>query len=118
MNQALRMGKTSARGSLQLFIAKTASSIIMAVSTIIVGLLISDVDYGLYTVALIPVTTFLLFQDWGVSAALTKYCAHYRTTGEEGNLRKIIISGITFKVATGLLLTFFSSISAVSPKPS
>ena len=85
----MKMGKDSATGSFQLFIAKIISTIVLAVSTIIIGTFISDVDYGLYVVALIPVTTFLLFQDWGVGAALTKYSAYYRTNREENNLRKI-----------------------------
>jgi O-antigen/teichoic acid export membrane protein len=112
LEKALKMGKDSATGSFQLFIAKIVSTFILAISTIIVGTFINDVDYGLYVVALIPITTFLLFQDWGVGAALTKYSANYRHTREEENLRKIIISGLTFEVATGLALTVLSLVLA------
>ena len=111
------MGKDSATGSSHLFIAKIASTIILAVSTIAIGIFITDVDYGLYVKALIPVTTLLLFQDWGVGAALTKYSASYRAIQEEKNLRKIIISGLAFEVITGgaltlILLLLSNSISA------
>jgi len=105
MNKAFKMGKDSTKGSFHLFIAKIISTIILAISTIFVGRFISDADYGLFVVALIPVSTFLLFQDWGVSTALTKYCAHYRTTGEDLNLRKIIVSGLFFAISTGVFLT-------------
>ncbi len=105
MNKALEMGKASTIGSFQLFIAKIISTIMLAISTIIIGLFISDVEYGLYYIALIPVTTFILFLDWGVGSALTKYCAQYRAEGKEKNLRKIIVAGLSFVVATGLILT-------------
>ena len=106
------MGKASTTGSFQLFIARIASTIMLAVSTILVGLFISDVDYGLYVIAVIPITTFLLFQDWGVGAALTKYCAQYRASSEEENLRKMIVAGLTFGIATGLVLSLLLLISA------
>jgi O-antigen/teichoic acid export membrane protein len=108
MEKAMKMGKDSATGSFHLFIAKIISTVILAVSTIVIGTFITDVDYGLYVIALIPVTTFLLFQDWGVGAALTKYSAQYRTSDEESNLRKIIIAGLIFELATGLALTMLS----------
>lgn len=108
MNQALKMGKESTVGSFQLFIARILSTTILAISAITIGIFIEDVDYGLYVIALIPAATFLLFQDWGVGAALTKYCAHYRALKEEKKLRKTIVAGITFAVGTGLVLTLVS----------
>jgi len=68
----LRMGKDSASGSLQLFIGKTVSTVITAVGTIILGILIHEADYGLYAIALIPAATIGLFQDWGVGSTMTK----------------------------------------------
>jgi hypothetical protein len=78
MKKALEMGRTSAAGGFQLFLGRVISTVIMAVGTIILGGLILPSDYGLYTVALIPATTLMLFQDWGVSAALTRHCAKCR----------------------------------------
>jgi len=112
MDKTLEMGKASTTGSFQLFIARIVSTIMLAVSTLLVGLFISDVDYGLYVVAIIPISTFLLFQDWGVGAALTKYCAQYRAKNEEEKLRKTIIAGLVFAAVTGLILTMLLFISA------
>jgi lipopolysaccharide exporter len=112
MDKALRMGRDSTTGSFQLFVGKTVSTVIMAVGAIILGLFILESDYGLYAIALIPATTMLLFQDWGVSSALTKYCAQYRAAGNEGDLRRIVVSGLTFEVATGLSLTVLSLFTA------
>jgi len=112
MEKALKMGKVSATGSFQLFIGKVLSTLILAAGSIIVGIFISETDYGLYAIALIPATTMLLFQDWGIGSALIKYCANLRAANKEGDLRKTIIAGLTFNVATGLALMVLSLFAA------
>ena len=112
MGKALTMGKTSATGSFQLFVGRIASTLMLAIGTLIVGLYISDVEYGLYTIALVPAATFLLFQDWGIGPALTKYCANYRAAKREEELRKIIVAGVTFEIITGITLTLISVLTA------
>ena len=112
LEKAFRMAKTSAIGSFHLFIGTVLSTVILAVGTIILGIFIGKTEYGLYTVALVPVMTLLLFQDWGVSTAMTKYCAEYRGTNEEGDLRKIIKVGLIFEITTGIVLTVISLFTA------
>ena len=105
LDKALNMGKTSALGSVQLFLGKMLSTIILAIGSIILTILISEGDYGLYIVALIPATTALLFQDLGIGSALIRFCAQYRSSNQEGKLRSTIIAGLAFEAASGLLLT-------------
>jgi stage V sporulation protein B len=105
MDKAIEMGQTSAVGSLQLFLGRTLGTIILAIGTITLGLFISQTDYGLYGVALIPSVTFLLFQDWGVGTALTRFIAQRRSINAEIELSKIILSGLIFEVTTGVILT-------------
>jgi len=112
MEKAINMGKTSATGSFQLFLGKVLSTLILAAGSIIVGIFISETDYGLYAIALIPASTMLLFQSWGISSAMIKYCAHYRATNQKQNLRQLIVAGLTFEVAGGLALTAISLITA------
>jgi O-antigen/teichoic acid export membrane protein len=112
MDKALKMGKVSATGSFQLFIGKVLSTLILAVGTIIVGIFILESDYGLYAIALIPATTMLLFQTWGTGSALVKYCASLKAANKEGDLRKTIVAGLTFNVATGIALTVLSLLIA------
>jgi len=109
------MGKDSARGSLQLFIGRTISTVVMALGAIVLGWLILPTDYGLYTVAFIPAATISLFQDWGVGTALVKYSAQLRAKNKDsGELRQLIVSGLTFEIGTGVLLTIFSLVAATS----
>jgi O-antigen/teichoic acid export membrane protein len=112
LEKALKMGKASAIGSLQLFLGKMSSTVILAVGTIVMGWFIAPADYGLYAVSLIPISIVLLFQDWGINSAMTRYCARYRAANQVADLRKIIVAGLTFELSTGLLLTFLSIVLA------
>jgi O-antigen/teichoic acid export membrane protein len=112
MNKALEIGKVSAGGTVYLFAGKTLSTIILAVGTIVLAWFILEGDYGLYAVALIPVGTLSLFQDWGVSTALTRSCAKYRAANEAAELRKTVMAGLTFEVATGTILAAASALTA------
>jgi len=112
MEKASEMGHISAVGSFQLFLGKTLSTVIMAVGTIIIGIFILPTAYGLYAIATIPTTTFLLFQDWGVGSAMTRFCAQCKAENREGDLRRIIIAGMSFEISTGLLLTVISIMAA------
>jgi O-antigen/teichoic acid export membrane protein len=107
MEKALEIGRTSARGSFQLFIGVAASTIIMAVSTIILARLMTQEELGLYAIALTPSYLIILFRDWGVNSAITKYTAYYRTLKREEDIHEIIKSGIIFEIATGLSLLIF-----------
>lgn len=108
MDKAIKMGQTSASGGFWLFIGKIISVILLALGTIILGLFIGENEYGLYAVALIPSVTLLLFQDWGVSSALTKYCAQFRGNHREGELSQLIKAGLLFSLGSGVLLTGIS----------
>ncbi len=112
MDKMTKMGQTSATGSFQLFLGRMSSTIILAAGTIAVSLFISREENGLYAVALVPIMTILLFQDWGVGAALTRRIAQYRSANKEAELRGVINAGLTFEALTGLSLTALSILLA------
>jgi len=112
LDKVTEMGKTSAINSLQLFLGTSISTVIMAIGAIILGIFILPGDYGLYVVALIPMATLSLFQDWGISSAIVRYCAKYRATNEGVEQRKVIVAGLVFLAATGLVLTVLSLLLA------
>jgi O-antigen/teichoic acid export membrane protein len=74
-----------------------ASTIIMAVGTIILARLITQEEYGLYTVTLIPSATAILFRDWGVNSAIVRYAASLRAENKEEKAYEIIVSGMLFE---------------------
>jgi len=112
MNKAIDIGRKSASGSFQLFIGVSVSTAIMAVGAIILARLMSPEEYGLYTVALIPAYMMILFRDWGVSSAITRYVANLRAENKEEEIRDVITAGLFFMVTTGLVLTILSMLIA------
>ncbi|NWF86630.1 oligosaccharide flippase family protein, partial [Candidatus Bathyarchaeota archaeon] len=108
MDKALEIGKVSATGSFQLFIGVATSTIIMAVGTIILARLMTPEEYGLYSVALIPSYMMILFREWGVNSAITKYTATLRAQNKPEDTCEIIKTGILFETATGITLTLIS----------
>jgi O-antigen/teichoic acid export membrane protein len=105
MQKALEMGKKSATGSFQLFIGVAVSTIIMAIGTIILTRLMTPEEYGLYSIALVPSYMAILFRDWGVNSAITRYVASARAENKEEHAWEIVVSGVLFEAATGLVLS-------------
>jgi len=105
VQKALEIGRKSATGSLQLFIGQASSTIIMAIGTIILARLLTEAEYGLYSIALIPSYMAILFRDWGVNSAITKFTASLRAQKSEEKAYKIIKTGLIFEVATGFILS-------------
>jgi O-antigen/teichoic acid export membrane protein len=112
MDKAIELGKTSATGSFQLFVGVVTSTVIMAVGTIILGRLLSPSEYGLYSVALIPTYLIILFRDWGINSAITRYVASLRAENKEEDVQDIITTGLIFEATLGLILSLLSILIA------
>jgi O-antigen/teichoic acid export membrane protein len=108
MEKAYKMGKISATGSIQLFIGKSLSTLIMAVGTIILGRIMLTSDYGLYTIALVPSITMNLFDDWGINVAASKFIAQYKVANDEKQIRDIVVTTLLFKAIIGIVLSLLS----------
>ncbi len=96
--------KGYARGSLILLIGQTASTAINAAGVILLARFLGAEGYGLVVLATIPVSTVALLSDLGISAAMTRYIAHYRSEGREDLVWPIMRAGILFNISIGALL--------------
>jgi stage V sporulation protein B len=108
MEKELDMGRRLATGSFQLLIGVGGSTVIMAIGTIILGRLLTVDEFGLYAIALIPVTTMSLFRDWGMNSAMIRYIASSRVSDQREEMRDFIVAGLIFEVAAGLALSLLS----------
>lgn len=108
MEKVLEMGKTSATGSFQMLLGVAGSTIIMAIGAIILGRLLTPDQYGLYGIALIPITTINLFRDWGINSAMTKFIASLRASHREGEIHDYIAAGLLFELVSGIALSLIS----------
>jgi O-antigen/teichoic acid export membrane protein len=106
LDKATGMAKSSARGGFKLFIGVSISSIVTAVSLILVlRLLANPDDYGIITTALIFPAILGLFKDWGTNSAMIKYLAQYRSENKPHSVKNVMVTGLLFELVTGVLLT-------------
>ncbi|MEM3087839.1 MAG: oligosaccharide flippase family protein, partial [Candidatus Bathyarchaeia archaeon] len=98
------IAKTSARSSFYLFLGKTSSTIIMAVASILVARLLGPENYGLYVIAMIPATMLITFSNFGISPALIKFCAQFRSEQRNKKIISLIKTGIILNLILSALL--------------
>ena len=104
-SDVMENAKAAGKGGAMIFFSNILSTLISAAGAIIVIRLLSPTEYGLYTIAGIPVSMLLLFGDWGLNSALTKYIAQYRAEGKDQNIKSILRCGLVLKLGFGIILT-------------
>ncbi len=102
----------SMKGSITLFIGNTVALIINAVGVILVARILSPADYGLYSVSLVLPGFFMLFSDWGINTALTRFIAQYRSQNRRHMIGVLTRSGIYLKFFLGCFLSILLFIFA------
>lgn len=102
------------RGGFVLLVGNVVSLLMMAGGSILVARMLSPSDYGLYGISLVLPSLFLLFSDWGVNAALTRFLARYRAEGEFGMIHIVKRVSFLFKFGVGSVLSLALFLSADS----
>jgi O-antigen/teichoic acid export membrane protein len=104
------MIKESARGSLVLMIGEISSILISALGYILVARFLGATDYGLVSIAQLPVSFGLIFLNNGFSRALIRYLAQRRADGDRQDLRNLMVAGALIHLIIGFvvfLIIFF-----------
>ena len=105
MDKALQMGKSSTAGSFYLLIGVVASTVIMALGTLVLAGLLSVDELGLYGIVLIPSSMIGFFRDWGVNSAMIQQIASLRAANKDSEIRDVMVSGIVFEIVSGSILS-------------
>lgn len=108
MSKAADMAKVSAKGGFHLLWGLVLSTVISSVGTIFIARLLGSDLYGLYGIILTAPNLLIIFRDWGVNSAMVRCTAQYKVEDRACEVRSIFISGITFEVAAGLILSIIS----------
>ena len=99
------MMRGSAHGSLVLLIGQIITAAISTITVIWMARILGPTSYGQYTIALLPISIALLFQDLGMNTALTRFCALYRYERRTQDLRTVVVTGLLFSVATSIIIS-------------
>jgi O-antigen/teichoic acid export membrane protein len=105
MSKAADMAKISIRGSFHVMWGLVASTVISAVGTVIIAILLGPDNYGLYSIALTALTLIVLFRDWGVNFAMVRYTAQNMAENKADHVRSIFMTGLIFEIAMGVTLS-------------
>jgi O-antigen/teichoic acid export membrane protein len=108
VSKAKSMAQVSAKGVFNIFWGLIVSSIISAVSVMVVAGILSEGDYGLIAIALTGPNLIGIFRDWGVDWATIKYTAQYRSENKEADVKNVIASVVIFEILLGFSLSIFS----------
>ena len=107
MGELYDVARASVRGSFFLFLGMTSSTIILALTSIIVARILGPEDYGLYKIILIVPTFLVTISDIGVSPALTRFSAQFHSVGKDRKAANLINVGILFKLTFTLIISLF-----------
>jgi O-antigen/teichoic acid export membrane protein len=105
MSKAADMAKVSVKGGLHVMWGLIVSTVISAVGTIIIALLLGEDNYGLYSIALTTPALITMFRDWGINFAMIRYTAQSNAEKKTAKIRSIFISGLLFEIILGAVLS-------------
>jgi O-antigen/teichoic acid export membrane protein len=107
-SKAADIAKVSAKGGFHLLWGLVVSTVISAVGSIFIAILLGADNYGLYGIVLTLPNMLAIFRDMGVNVAMTRYTAQFRAGNRHDELRSVFISGLIFEIILGLVLTIVS----------
>ena len=97
-----------AKGGFTLFVGNSASSIILAVGSIIVARLLGPEGVGLYALSLTVPSILVGLIDFGINPAVTYYSTKLRVEGKSELLSKTLRAAYVSRVSVGLVVTALS----------
>lgn len=96
------------RGGSYLLLGNASSTIILALGAILIARLLGPEAYGTYSLSLIPSSLFLIFTDFGIDAAVTKFTANGRPEDRKPRARRLIRLALLFKTVTAASMVLLS----------
>ena len=104
--------RQSVRASLLLIFGNLTSTIISTLAVFVIARYLGPEQYGLYSLALAPVSIFILLSGVGMNTAITRYSAYYLSRGEVNIARRMNGHAVEFLLLIGSLLTLISYVAA------
>ena len=88
-----------------LLIGQIITAIISTFTVIWMARFLGPTAYGQYTIALLPTSIALLFQDLGMNASLMRFCSLYRHEGRNKELKTVVVTGLLFSIITSIIIS-------------
>ena len=101
-------GGTVARGMYHLFLGNTTSTLLMAITSIFIARFLGPDRYGLYSIAILPVSYLMVISGLGISTAATRFPAKYIGEGNEKEASSFVLSMTAFQGIIAVLLAILT----------
>jgi len=100
----LTVAEDSARGGFFLFSGTASATVILGITSILIGRFLGPELYGQYTLTLVVPQLLLVFTNLGIEQGTIKFTASLRVKGEINRLTKIIKYALLLKALTGVTI--------------
>ncbi|MCS7096338.1 MAG: oligosaccharide flippase family protein [Nitrososphaerota archaeon] len=103
-DRLLAAAEEAAGGAFHLFWGGSLATVLSAVCAILIARLLGPEQYGIYSLALIVPGFLMLFTDYGVSQALTRFIALYMSRNEQHRVIPLLRKGLALNLATCFIM--------------
>jgi stage V sporulation protein B len=108
----LDIAKRSVRGSLVLIVGNFSSTLISAITIVLIARLLGPAQYGVYSLALVIPNLLQIFLGLGVTSAVIRYSAYSISAGKLQEAKRFTLNGIYFLWLTGAVLVLLNYVLA------
>ena len=107
-DEVMKVAQESARGSFFLIAGTAVSTVVLAVSAILIARLLGSDSYGQYSLVIVVPQLLFLFTDLGLNQGITKFASDFQTQGDFKRLAAIIKHGLLIRSLMGIIISVFT----------
>ena len=111
-DEVMKVAQESARGSFFLISGTAISTVVLAVSAILIARLLGSDSYGQYSLVIVIPQLLFLFTDLGLNQGVTKFASDFQAKGDYSRLASIIKHGLLLRVLMGVIISVFTFVFA------
>ncbi|HLN89318.1 MAG TPA: flippase, partial [Candidatus Binatia bacterium] len=111
-DEVMKVAQESARGSFFLISGTAISTVILAVSAILIARLLGSDAYGQYSLVIVVPQLLFLFTDLGFNQGITKFTSDFQTQGDFERVASIIKHGLLVRALIGIIISVVTYVFA------
>ena len=111
-DEMVTVAEDSVRGGFFLFSGTALSTLILAISSIMIARLMGPELFGQYSLAFVVPQLLFVFTDLGINQGVTKFAAEQKSKNQTNSTAKLIKHGILIRASIGILIFIINYIFA------
>jgi stage V sporulation protein B len=111
-DETMKVAQESARGSFFLISGTAISTVVLAVSAILIARLLGSESYGQYSLVIVVPQLLFLFTDLGLNQGITKFASDFKSENDYRHLASVVKHGLIIRTLIGLLMSVITYVFA------